>query len=347
MYQAHRPSRPADSGSPRRKTFHRFGALIKRARRTLAATFLAGVAGISIAHAFPDRAVTIIVPFAAGGTTDLAARTLAVTLSEKWGQPVVVENKPGAGSIVGLTEAANAAPDGYTLVIGPDPALSVNPLIYENLPYNVEEDFDPITVIIRLAMAILVTDETPASTLEEFIELTNKQPVTYGSFGPGSAPHLIFEVLRRKTDADNLIHVPYGGVGPVLQALQSGEVNASVMSLGTALRFIEAGDARGLAVDSDERLPYAADVPTFTELNLDIHAPAYWALLAPKGTPPEIIAQLHDDFVEAMDDPTWQEYMERYRFMPGMDSPEDTAKLISDTTELWRPVVEELGIKLD
>ena len=321
---------------------------------TLATTVKAGALAIgataaatSLAYAFPDKPVTIVVPFAAGGTTDLAARTIGEVLSEKWGEPVVVENRPGAGNIIALSSVAQAPADGYTMLIAPDPALSVNPMVYSSLPYDVERDFQPVTTLVKFPLAVVVSAKLGVETLQEFIDLAKTKELNYGSFGPGTAPHLTMEVLQSAAGF-TINHVPYNGAAPVRLAIQSGEVDATVMGLGSSRPIRESGEAVAVALDGDERDPLSPDTPSFAEAGYaEVKAPAWWAVLVPNGTPGDIVTQLNADIIEATKDERFKKFLENGGFRPTEDSPEDTATLIKDTTEYWRPVIEKIDLKLN
>jgi tripartite-type tricarboxylate transporter receptor subunit TctC len=300
------------------------------------------------AHAeYPDRAVKIIVPFAAGGSTDVMARKIADLLSKKWGgTAVVVESRPGGGTAIGGMALANSAPDGYTILIGPDTTFAINQLLTSRPQYNPLKDFAPITGLVAFPMAIVVDAKLPVKTLKEFVAYAKTHPTNYGSFGVASAPHLTMEMFKQAAGVD-IVHVPYKGVAPVLLALQSGEIQATAMSPAAAAPYVKQGKMRILAVDGTERWPTAPDVPTFTEAGFpSVRAPGWWAIGAPAKTPAPIINKLNHDLREIIEAPSFKEYLLKMGYKPATSTPEQLAAQMKETAALWGPVIKRLGIDL-
>lgn len=226
------------------------------------------------AQEFPSRTVQLIVPFAAGGSTDVFARRLAEVLRVKWKQPIIIENKPGAGNVIGIQAAVGAQPDGHTLIIVPDPAVTVDPLIRSQLPYNPEQDLVPITTLVTYPQVIVANASVPAKSLKELADLSKKTPINYGSYGLGTAPHLVLELYKQLSGAE-MTQIPYRGSAPAWLALTSNEVQLLVAGVGTVMPHVEAGRVRVLAVEGNERSPQLPDVPTFAEAGYPkLRAPA-------------------------------------------------------------------------
>lgn len=319
--------------------------------RFLATLALALACGLATAQSFPSRPVTIVVPFAAGGTADAMVRAMSPFLSEMWGQPVIVKNIPGAGNILAARSVAGSPADGYTLLLAPDPMLATNPLMYANLSYDPAKDFAPVTTLVRFDLGIAVHKDVPAKNLKEFVELARSpdSKLNYGSFGPGTAPHLVMELLNHVTGGVHITHVPYKGLAPVFVDLFAGRIQASVMGAGAAAPSVKDGRIRMLAVGGDTRSPMLPDVPTFAEAGFPKMAgPAWWGIVVPAGTPSAIIDRLNADLVKVVKNPAFYETHALQRgYTPVGNSPAEFAQLITRTTELWRPVIKAANIRLD
>jgi len=321
---------------------------------SLRAALLAGLLGALAAaslqtHAraddkYPSRPVKIIVPFAPGGTTDAVSRKLGEILAKKWGQPVVVEARPGAGTIVGVMAAINAPADGYTLLLVADASVSINPLLYSDLPYNPTLDLTPVVLLNSFPMTIAVSTKLPIRDLKSLSEYRARS-LNYGSFGPGTNPQLVMESFKALSGLD-AVHIPYKGVGPLMLALASGEIDLSSLSSGAALQVMQNGTARILAIEGDKRMPQLPDVPTFAEAGFPrMRAPAWWAIVVRKSTPEAIVKKLNADINEAIKDPSFQEFMAKSAFIPGGGTPAELATLITDTQKLWAPIIEKLELR--
>ncbi|MGE0034663.1 MAG: Bug family tripartite tricarboxylate transporter substrate binding protein [Xanthobacteraceae bacterium] len=273
-------------------------------RRTLIATLAAAplipLAGRSAFAAFPDRPIRLIVPFAAGGNADLVGRLLSEGMSPVLGQNLVVENRAGAGGSLGAAAVASAAPDGYTLLIGSNGPLTVNPFVQAKLSYDTLKDFTAVGLANLAPHAIVVNPAVPAKTVAELVELSKKQPVTIATSGTGSAGHMTLVRFMAATGA-KLTHVPYKGGSTLVPDTLSGTVNGMMTEMSTALPHHKAGKLRILAVASAERPKLAPEVPTMKEAGLkDFLAASYVGLLAPAKTPPEVIDALNKALVKTL-----------------------------------------------
>lgn len=270
-----------------------------RATVTCTAVLLAPL-GLAHAQSYPERPVKFIVPYPAGGGIDVLARTLGQRLAERWGQPVVVENRPGSGTIAAADTVAKAAADGYTLLLTSDTTLTVNPALYAKLPYDAVKDFQPITQLVQLNQLLLARPDVGAKTLADAIRLAKAHPdkYNYASYGSGSQPHLAMEVLKNKAGI-SVLHVPYKGVPLALNAVLSGEVQFTFSGTASSLAHIQAGRLVPLAIGGKKRLALVPDVPTFAELGYpEVPAYAWFGLFAPAGTKSETVEKIARDIRE-------------------------------------------------
>ncbi|HEX2197906.1 MAG TPA: tripartite tricarboxylate transporter substrate binding protein [Burkholderiales bacterium] len=252
--------------------------------------------------AYPERAVRLIVPFAPGGNADIVGRLVAEGMSQTLGQPMVVENRGGAGGGVGAGEVARAAPDGYTLLSGSNGPLTVNPLIHEKLSYDPLKDFTPVGLTSLAPHSLIVNAALPASTLQELIALSKKQQVGVGTSGVGSATHLTLERFNAQTGAQ-LLHVPYKSGGALLPDLIAGTIQAAMTEFSSALPHHRSGKARFVGIASAKRVAQASDVPTIAESVPGFTAASYIGILAPAGTPADVLKRLESALAAAMKSP--------------------------------------------
>ncbi len=272
---------------------------MKKSLATTLFAFAATFAGASpvLAQAFPDRPVRILVGYPPGGGTDLVARLMQQPLSTKWGQPVVIDNRPGANAIIATEAAAKAKPDGYTLLMAYATEVAVNPATMKKLPYDPVRDFTPILQLASAPLVLAVSPATAAKDVRELIALAKAKPGTlsYSSSGSGSVHHFAGELFKLQTGAD-ILHVPYKGSGPATADAVAGQVQVTYASVASVLRFVQAGRLRALAVTSRKRSPQMPDVPSMVEAGLtDFELTSWYGLLAPAGTPPEVVAKIHAD----------------------------------------------------
>jgi tripartite-type tricarboxylate transporter receptor subunit TctC len=323
--------------------------------RTIRTTLLAVLAGVSIvansalAQSWPEKPITFIVPFAAGGGTDAFARPLAAQLDTQFGKRVLIENRAGAGGNVGASAASKAAPDGYTFFMGAA-HHAIAPSLYPSLDYDIEKDFIAVALIARPPQVIVVNpDKVAAKTLAEFIAYAKANPgqLNYGSAGAGTTHHLAGELFKILSKT-NLQHVPYRGAGPAMQDLIAGHVPVVFDGMGSSAAPIRAGQLRALAVASPKRVAAFPDLPTAAEAGLaDYEVATWYGLFAPKNTPPAIVERMVKELRQAMQTAPIKEAWERN----GSDVPDVTgpafATMVSAEVARWRKVVNEAGVKLE
>lgn len=315
----------------------------------IALALLAAVLGhaAQAQDAFPNRAVRMIVPYPSGGTADAMARALGHELSQAWGQPFVVENRPGGGTVVGAQAVARAAPDGYTLLFATDSTFTINPHLFKSLPYDPVKDFAPITLLGFQEFALVVNPSVAANTLEELVALARSKPgaLNYGSFGNGSQPHLIMEMFKQLAGL-SIEHVPSKGVAQVITDLLSGQVQASFVGVSAA-SLIKSGKVRGLAVGGDKRSALFGDVPTFKEKGYSqMYARAWWGIATTGGTPRPAVEKISEGIRRVIADPAFREKrMLAMGLEPAPGGPEDFAALMREDTKQWAKVIALAGIK--
>jgi tripartite-type tricarboxylate transporter receptor subunit TctC len=317
--------------------------------RALPALLLALTVSIAAAQNYPAKPIHLIVPFPPGGPTDIVGRLVGQKLSEGLGQPVVVDNRPGAGGTVGSAAAAKAPSDGYTLLYGSTSTLAIAPALYHNLSYDPRTAFAPITLVSRGAIIAAVNAQVPAHTLAEFIALAKKEPgkLSYSSAGSGTPPHLAAELFKTVAGVD-LLHVPYKGGAPAISDLVGGQVQAIFEGHVVLLPHIKSGKVRALAITGQKRDPALPDVPTFAEAGLPSYDVYFWSgLVAPAGTPKDVIARLSGVLVQALNAPDAREALTRQGLEPAPTTPQQFASFIGSEVERWGRVAKDSGAKLD
>jgi tripartite-type tricarboxylate transporter receptor subunit TctC len=320
-------------------------------RRRLIATTTAAVLAPALAtrvqaQTWPNRFVRLIVPFPPGGGTDVVARIVTNRLSEVWGQQFVIENKPGAGSNIGIETAARAEPDGYTVLIGALP-LVVNRFIYPSLGYNALTDFAPVTMICRYPNLLVVPNSSPAKSVRELIAhgKANNGKLTFASSGIGTSPHLSGELFKRMAGFE-MTHVPYRGVAPALNDVIPGRVDMMFNTAGGVLQQARAGQVRGLAVSTAQRFSTAMEFPTVVESGLPgFDVSSWYAFLLPVKTPAALVKKLHDDTIAILAEPAVKKRLEDVGVEVVGSTPEHLAAQMRAETELWGPVIKAAGIK--
>ncbi|BDB24510.1 tripartite tricarboxylate transporter substrate binding protein [Cupriavidus sp. P-10] len=317
--------------------------------RVLACTLLA--AGCAAAHAetFPSQPVKWIVPYAPGGTTDVIARGLAVQMGKDLGQPVVVENRPGAASIIGATAIARSAADGYTVGTADSGTLAFNPAMYASLTYNADKDFTFIGGLGRMPLVLAVNPSFPARDLNEFMALARKTPgkVTSASSGPGSPLHVALELFKQRTKLD-ILHVPYKGSSPALQDLMAGQVQAMFVDLPPSLSLIRTGKIRVLAVATPKRLAILPDVPTMAEAGLSgFEAYAWQGFVGPAKMPAPVVNRLNKELVAALQHPETRSRLEELGIQPMPMTVQEFTQFAHSEQKLWAGVIKAAGIRLD
>lgn len=320
-------------------------------------TLLIGAAllayGTATAHAqaadsYPDRPIKIVVPYAPGGFTDILARQMSQQLSEKLKQPVVVENKPGAGTIIGAEAVARARPDGYTLLMAVTTTLSTNPHLFSKLPYKVS-DFKPVALTGLTPFVLVANPSVPADNVSELIELVKKEPgkLSAATLGNGSSTHLVLSMLRGATGAD-ILDVPYKGASPALSDLVAGHVDVFFDAITTSLPHIQAGRLKPIAMTSEKRSEAAPSIPTFREEGTpEMLAYSWYGLLAPAGTPDAITNKLNKAINEALALPGIQQKFRTEGAESRPMSAQAFGELIEEHSRTWGKVIKSLNIRLD
>jgi len=313
-----------------------------------AATCLTLSAGQAMAQAYPTKPIKIIVPFGPGGFTDVVARILGVKLGESLGQSVVIENKPGAGSMIGTDQVAKSAPDGHTLLIVSSTHV-ISPWIYKSLPYDPIKSFAPVTKLVDSPYVLLTNPKVPAKNVQEFIALAKAQPdkIHYASSGNGSAQHLIGGLFASMTKTQ-LKHVPYRSSSLATTDVVAGVVESSFAGVPNALSQVPNGRLNALAVTSAKRIPQLPNVPTMQEAGVPGYDATIWlALLAPAGTPPHIVNKLNTEIAKIMNTAETNKAMYDAGVEVSLSTPEALTQLMSSEMSKWGKVVKEAGIKLE
>jgi tripartite-type tricarboxylate transporter receptor subunit TctC len=303
--------------------------------------------GLARAGDYPDRPVKMIVPFAAGGTADAVPRLVGDWLSRKWGQPVVIENRTGAGGNIGAEAVYHSPPDGYTLLASPPPPLVINQNLYPNLGFDPAR-FEPIVVMAHVPNALIVNPtKLEASSVAELVAFLQKHPdkVTAATQGNGTTSHLTAELFQVMAKV-KMRFIPYRGSAPALQGLLAGDVDLMFDNLGVSLPLVESGQLRLLAVASAQRLPSLPDVPAIGEMFPGFEAVAWYAIVAPPGTPKSVVDRINADVDEALRQPELQNHLRKLSAVPFGGSPERAANYMRQEIERWGRVIKAAEIKL-
>jgi tripartite-type tricarboxylate transporter receptor subunit TctC len=304
----------------------------------------------ALAQTYPSKPIRLIVPYPPGGGTDFFARLVGARMSEHIGQPIVVENRPGAATIIGAEAAARAAPDGYTLLLADSTTLAVNPSLYKKLPYDPQKDFLPISMTARFAMLLVVNPSlTKAASVKEFIEEAKRSPgtINFASVGSGTTHHLAMELFKQQTGIA-LNHIPYKGAAPAVQDLVGGQVPVMFLDLAAGGPQIRAGKIKALAVASARRISALPDVPTVAESGVPgFEAWAWQGLVVPVGTPQEVIARLRAEYSKAVGEPAVRHKLIDAGVEPLTSTPGELAAYIRSETAKWAKVVKEANIKVE
>lgn len=323
---------------------HRHSCIIPAALIAL----LACGAGAACAQGYPAKAIRMILPFPPGGPTDLVGRMVAQKLSEQVGQSVIADSRPGASGNVGLELASKAPPDGYTLVLS-SPVISLSPLLYAKLNYDPQKDLAPISLVGAVRNVLVVHPSVPAKTLKELVQLARRNPgkLNYGSGGIGTTTHLAPELLKSLEKLD-IVHVPYKGSGVALIGLASGQVDMEVLAAPAAVAQIQGGRVKAIAVLSPERLPALPSVPTAKESGYENFEMSVWyGILAPAGTPREIITRLNGEFTRATASADLKERFAAAGVDPLSSTPEQFGAFIRSEATRFARVVKDAGIKAE
>jgi tripartite-type tricarboxylate transporter receptor subunit TctC len=298
--------------------------------------------------AYPDRIIKIVVPFAPGGGTDVVARTLAQEMSKDLGVTVIIENKPGAGTIIGTQAVATAEPDGYTLLMGTF-ANAVNPGLYAKLPYDQHRDLTAVALVARSFSIVVVNPKSPIKSITDLIAAAKADPdkMSYGTYGTGTSAHLAGELFKHMANV-NLTTVPYKGSAPAITDLMSGQIQVMFTTVASAAGLVEAGQLRALAVTSAERSPAFPDVPTVAEAGVPGYdAEAWYGLFAPAKTPADIIDRLNKAAASAVKAETFKKLSVNEGLILVASPPSELDRYFREEEDRWRKVIQDAGIKAD
>ena len=322
---------------------------MQRITRTIAALAFAMLASGTHAQAWPAKPIKWVVPFAPGGTTDILARTIGDKLAIALGQPVIIENKPGAGGGVGADYTAKAPADGYTIMGGTISTHAINASLYKSLPYDPVKDFAPITLIARVPNMLVVNPDVPAKNVAELIALMKANPAkyTFASSGNGTSQHLSGELFKTMAGVE-MQHIPYKGSPPALQDVVGGQVTMTFDNITTAWPLAKGGKLRALAVTTAKRSSVAPEVPTLAESGLAGYEVGSWqGVFAPAGTPPEIVKRLNAEIVKIIRMPDVNEKLTALGAEPVGNTPEEFGALVRAEVGKWADVVKKSGAKVD
>lgn len=314
----------------------------------LAATFVA--APPADAQAYPAKQVSLIVPYPPGGGTDFFARTVGQKMAESLGQSVIVDNRPGAATIIGAQLVAKAPADGYTVLLGDTATYAVNASLYKKLPYDPLKDFAPVSLTGRFALLLVVNPSTiSVNSVKEFIEQARKQPrkIDYASPGPGSPHHLAMELFKQQARID-LTHVPYKGAAPAVQDLLGGRIPVMFLDLAAGVPQIKGGKLKALAVASPKRIAALPDLATIDQSGVTgFEAWAWQGLVVPAATPKEVVAKLHAAYVKAINDPTVRQKIVEAGIEPLQSTPQQLTDYIVSETAKWAKVIRDGNITVE
>jgi tripartite-type tricarboxylate transporter receptor subunit TctC len=320
------------------------------------ATWLAVVSALAIACAaspaaaqYPNRTVKLIVPQTPGGATDVFARKIGQLLSEKWGQPVVIENRAGAGGVVGTDVVAKSAPDGYTLLVTYAGSQAINPSLYPKIPFDSVNDFQTIATLASTPFVLIVHPKLPAKDLAEYVALARARPdaLTYASSGNGSVNHLLGEML--KTEAGiKMLHVPYRGVAPAITDVIGGQVDSAFSSVPSVLQMVQTDKVRALAISSAKRVAAAPEIPTIAESGFpgfDVNP--WWGILAPAGIDVTIVRKINEDVANILGTKEMIDFLAAQGAEPLITSPEEFLRILEADVVKWAKVVKSAGVTLN
>jgi len=319
-------------------------------RRTGLIALAAGLlaAAGAAAQGYPNKAVRLIVPFPAGGATDIVSRVVAQKLGEVWGQQVIVDNRAGAGGNIGGELAAKSPPDGYTLFMTSGSIVTANQHIYRKMPFDPAKDLVAITEVVSGPQALVVTPTFPPKTVKEFIALAKARPkeITFGSAGIGSQTHLAAENFIYVAKID-VVHIPYKGEAPAITDVIGGQVQFATPNLAAAINFIQQGKLRALGVTSKRRSPQLPDVPAIAETLPGFENLGWFGLMAPAGTPQEVIDRVYRDSARLLAAPDVKNRFGGLGMEPVASAPADFAKLIREETSMWAKIVHERKLEVE
>lgn len=315
--------------------------------KQLAAAFAMAAACLNASAAFPDKPINMVVPFGAGSATDTLARGVAKGLSERLGQPVTVENKPGAGGGIGAAYVARSAPDGYTLLMGTNGPMAANASLYQHLPYDPVKDFAPVALMGRLPMILIGNNGAQAKTLPELVAAAKAQPGAINFGASNTTARVWVELLKRMAGID-VTTVLYSNVGGMMTDLMSGRISYAFENVGPSLPQVAAGKVRALAVTTPQRAPFAADIPTVAESGLDQHELVVWfAMFAPRGTPASVVERINAEVNQVLATAELRQLSSQIGMTPAGGSPADLKTYQEDEVKNWRKLVDMTGVRID
>jgi tripartite-type tricarboxylate transporter receptor subunit TctC len=303
----------------------------------------------ALSQAFPAKPIRIVVPFSAGGPTDITARLIGPRMTELLGQPIVIDNRAGATGIIGAELVAKSPADGYTLLFGTASVVAINMVTYSKLPYDTLRDFQALTPVMTTSTILVVHPSVPAKTLKELVGLAKARPgeITLGSAGTGGTLHLPIEMLM-KSAGIKLTHVPYKGAAPAVTDVVGGQLSGMFVDLPVISPYVKTGRVRALAMASPKRSPYFPDVPTTKEAGYaDVELQNYYALFLPSRTPPDVVAKLHDSVVKTVNTPAVREKLIGTGADPLTMTPDEFTRFLRADIEMWGRVVKAAGVKVE
>ena len=303
-----------------------------------------GIAQGLAQDAYPSRLVKIVLPNAAGSTTDILARLVADQLSQKWGKPVIVENVPGGGMSIGSTQVFRAAPDGYTLILSPPSPMTIMKLLYRDLPFEPSQ-FTPIALLVRVPNALVVRKDLPAANVKQLIDYAKGHPgkVTFASQGAGSTSHLSANLIDLLAGTE-MVHVPYRGAVPALNAVVAGQIDLFFDTVTTSVPQHRAGNVRIMAVGSTERTAVVPEAPPVSDTLPGFRSVTWFAMAGPPGMAPELAAKINQDVNESLARPEVSERLRNLSLEPMLGTPADATKFFAEETALWGRVIKEKNV---
>ncbi len=322
---------------------------MKKLLTLLSATLLFSLSAAVLAQAYPSKPIKLLIPYSPGGTTDIMARALQVPMQEELGQPIVVENKAGAAGTIAMREAARAPADGYTIVFINNGLIATTPVLQKDAGYDGIKDFAPIGMVSSSPMVVVVNGDVPANDLKSFIEYArkNRGKLEYATAGPGSFGHLASELFLRAAGLE-MVHVPYKGQGPTVNAVLAGEVKLLITSPSSTMNsHIASGKLKLLGVGTAERWPLAPETPTVSSVLPGYRAESWFALLAPAGTAPDVVSRLNKALNNALAMQDIQNRLNNFGLMAVSSSPQQLRERIAEEVKLWGTVIRDSGIKID
>lgn len=320
-----------------------------KAWKTWVALASIALAPAAFGQAWPTKPIKLVAPSTPGDAPDVIARMVAEKLSGALGQQVVVENRPGAGGVVGSDAVAKAAPDGYTLIMGNAGSHGINAAVYSKLPYDIQRDFAPVSQVAVAPNVMVINPDVPAKTVAEFIAYAKSQPgkLSYASGGNGSSAHMSMELFKSMAGID-LQHIPYKGSSPALTDVVAGQVVAFIGNMPPTVPLVKGGKLRALAVTTKTRSPLMPELPTIAEAGLPSYETVAWfGVLAPAGTPPEIVNRLSQEIGKIAKSPEMREKLLAMGAEPVGGTPEEFKGVIDRDIAKWKPLAQKVGIRVD